>query len=192
MYSNPTGYPSVTTILRPYVDFTAINPKVLAAAADRGSRCHDVIADHLMDGWPSIDDDVRPYFDSFCIWAEQMIDEVIMVEDRLSDNIMRFTGQLDLVARLKGDTGYTMIDWKTSQVGHKAWRIQIAAYRHLAAINGIDTVRGMTVRLKRDGSGALVTEYPGKWKYDFSVFLGLLNAHNFFNPKPAEVDWDHL
>ena len=192
MYSNETGYPSATQVIRPYVDLSKINPKVLAVACDRGSRCHDAIADHLMDGFPGIDADVRPYFDSFLSWADQMIESVIMVEDRLSDPVMMFTGQLDLVARLKGDTGYTLIDWKTSQVGSKAWRLQIAAYRHLASVNGIDTIRGMTVRLKRDGSGALVTEYPANYKNDFSVFLGLLNAHNFFNPKPAEVDWDNL
>ncbi len=190
-YSNPTPYPSVTTVLRPFVDFSAVPPKVLAAAADRGSRCHSAIAEHLMDGFPVIDADVRPYFESFMVWADRMIESVIMVEDRMTDEVMRYTGQVDLIARLKGDSEYTMIDFKTSQVGMKAWQIQIAAYRHLAMTSGINTARGMTVRLKKDGSGAILTEYPPKCANDFNVFLGLLNAHYFFNPK-TDIDWENL
>jgi hypothetical protein len=180
MYSNPTPYPSVTTVLSPYTDFNAVPPPLLAAAADRGSRCHASIADHLMDDFPVIDADVRPYFASFLAWSDRMIESVVLVETRLTDETFGFTGQIDFVGRLHGDSCLTLLDWKTGQQESKTWRIQIAAYRHLATLAGLDIGRGMSVRLRRDGSAAIATEYPRMCAGDFGIFIGLLNAYKFF------------
>ena len=107
--------------------------------------------------------------------------------------IYNFSGQFDLICQLSGDPDgqYTLIDWKTAQSAQKTWPLQIAAYRYLAdTIGGIKTTRGMVVRLKRDGSGVILSEYPTSYHGHFSIFLGILNAHNFIAPK--SIDWEDI
>ena len=91
---------------------------------------------------------------------------------------------MDSILIMKGDAEPSLWDWKTSQAYQSWWRLQGAAYRNLAKVDrDIVTPRGGSVRLKKDGSGCLVDEWPQDYRKDFNTFLGLVNAHNFFNPK---------
>ena len=179
MYSNPTGLPSVTEIIEPYIDSQWFTDE----SRDRGNAVHSAAAAHLQGVFvPTLDPTHQPYFESFKRWSG-VIDEVVFVEERLVDERLGFCGKPDLIVRIKGDDGYSLPDLKTGQSKMKAWIIQSAAYRQLAKkAKGIDTIRGFPVRLKPDGSGALpVGDYARDYTRDFNIFIGLINSWRFFN-----------
>lgn len=111
-----------------------------------------------------------------------MIDTVILVETRLYDADLGFNGKPDLITILKGDKLPSLLDLKTGQAQQNWWVLQDSAYRHLAKKDkGIICYRGLSIRPKKDGSGCLIDEHPRDYKRAFNIFLGLLNAHRFFN-----------
>lgn len=109
-----------------------------------------------------------------------MVVEVILVEERLIDPRLKYCGKPDLIARLKANDNCSMIDFKTGQQELKSFPIQNAAYRMLAKANNYFTHNGLTIRLKPDGSGVLITEYPANCQKEWNVFVGLLNGYNYF------------
>ena len=179
-YFNPTPYPSVTTILRPYIDATWFTDE----ARGRGSAVHEACAAYLMGTFrPPLAPEHQPYFDSARRWINMAVDKVLLCEERLVDPVLRYCGKPDLICTLRGEPEAVLIDFKTSQAEYPAWKLQVAAYRKLAAgEKKIFTVRGLSVRLKSDGSGCLVKEYPANYERAFNIFQSLLNAHHYFYP----------
>jgi len=176
-YENKTGFPSVTDIISPYVDkrwFTAEH-------RERGSAVHACAAAHLLGLYvPKLKPDWQGYFDSFKRWADLVIDKVFIVEKRLSDKRLGYCGQPDTIVILRGDRYAVLPDWKSSQAYQSWWEIQVGAYRALAEANGYETYKGLSVRMKKDGSGCLVNEHKSNVRA-WNIFVGLLNAHKFFN-----------
>jgi len=171
--------PTVTQLIAPYVDSIWFLPE----HAERGQLVHAACLSHIQGLWvPPLLSEYQPYFDSFKKWADIAIDKVLLVEERLTDPVLGFSGRPDLICIIRGDEFPTLIDLKTSQAEQRSWAIQIAAYRHLALVDReINTVRGISVRLKADGGKAICMDYPKNYKNELNIFLGLLNAHRFFN-----------
>ena len=177
-YENKTGLPSVTEILSPYISKEWFTEE----SRLRGDAVHAACSAYLQGLFiPPLASEHQPYFDSAKRWIDCAVDRVILAEERLIDPVRGYCGKPDLIAVLHGDEYPVLVDFKTGQATAPAWRLQIAAYRKLAATDKkILTVRGISVRLKSDGSGALVTEYPKDYSVDFNIFTGLLNAHYYF------------
>jgi hypothetical protein len=97
------------------------------------------------------------------------------VDDRLG-----FCGQPDLIGSTKSRGLVGLIDFKTSISFEKWFRLQGAAYRHLAKVAGIETTWGGNLRLRPDGSMPLFDAWED-YQGDFNRFLGALNLHYFFN-----------
>jgi len=176
-YQNDTGLPSVTSIIKPYLNTDWFTDE----HAERGSMIHECCHLYLQGEWmlPELPLHYQGYFDSFKRWADSNIDKILMLETRLKDNDLRFCGQPDFIGTLKGSSKVVLLDWKTSQSHYKWHDVQGAAYKHLSRIDaGIEVDSSASVRLKKDGSGCLV-DYAKK--DCFNIFLGLLNAHYFFN-----------
>ncbi len=178
-YSNNTGLPSVTTILNPYIDtqwFTEEHTK-------RGSAVHAVCESHLKGLYViPLREDYQPYFDSFRRWVDLVVDSVVLIEERLIDKVRGYCGQPDAIFIFRGDSAPSLWDWKTSQSYQSWWALQGAAYRRLAETDrNIKTIRGGSVRLKKDGSGCLADPWPDDPTRHFNIFTGLLNAHRFFS-----------
>ena len=191
-YINNTGKPSVTQMFRAYIntDFFTDDGR------DRGNYIHAAAAAYLLGQFiPSIPDEWSGYFDSFRRWADLMVDEVVFCERRIVDHKLGFCGKPDAVVRLRGRFGLWLVDWKTSAGESKWWRLQTAAYRHLVehgdadrseAENGdlgperIPTAGGAAIRLKADGSTAVLHDYSDTYQRDWNVFLSVRNAYLFF------------
>jgi hypothetical protein len=183
-YTNDTGYPSVTQVLRPWVDTSWFT----AESRARGTAVHDAVAQYL-GGRPafmvSLQPNWRGYFNSARWWIDAHVADVLMAEVRLQDDQWRYCGQPDLVARLR-DGSIALVDWKTGAAAR--WhQLQIAGYRHLAKGAGVTTSRGMTIRLRDDGSAPLVDEHARNHEQDLNRLLGAVGLWWFFHPKRKEV-----
>jgi hypothetical protein len=188
-YSNPTGLVSVTEAFSPYISFDFVSQQVLAAACDRGSRVHDAVAQDLAGEFFAMDIDIAGYFAAYQQFALN-IDEIVVIEKRMQSDQYQYTGQVDLVCRMRGDSGLTMVDWKTSVAASKSWSLQVAAYAHLAEQEGIKIDRTIAVQLGREGNFK-VNEYRDLAK-NFNRFLSALTTYQFFNPKRVPINWDAL
>jgi len=172
--------PSVTQVIKPFIDTDWFKPE----HAERGTAVHAASTSYLLGLWvPPLRAEHQPYFDSFRRWADMTVDKVILAEERLVDLDLGFSGRPDLICVIKGDDKPSLPDIKTGQQYQKWWRIQAAAYRHLALkAKGIHIHRAFSVRTKSDGSGCLTTpEYPKNYAGDFNLFLGCLNMYRFLN-----------
>lgn len=180
-YKNETGLPSVTDILRPYINSQWFTDE----GRTRGDYVHAFAASYLTGlFFPAIPEEYQGYCESTKKWIDDCVIEVVLVEERLSDKRLGFCGKPDMIVRIKGDAGLSLPDLKTGQSLSKTWRLQSAAYRHLAAINGYPTTRGFPIRPKPDGSGVLpITDYARDYKAGMNIFQGLLNSYRYFNSK---------
>lgn len=178
-YENKTGLPSVTQILRPYVDTAWFTP----LAAERGTRVHAAIENHLRGEFVvPLPADWAGYFDSFCRWADAVQPEVVLIEERLTHPRLRYCGKIDLVARSRRSVGAVfVIDWKTSDAVPRAAIVQAAAYKELYdAQGGGRASDAVVVRLRVDGSRPLAENVGRDQGPAFNIFQGLINAHYFF------------
>ena len=172
---------SVTRALSPFSDFSRIRPDVLEAACLKGSQVHAIIASLLKGLWvPNIPENCQPYIDSFNLWLP-IVDEVVMVEETLTDKVRKYKGTPDAILRIKGDEGFTLVDWKSPVMESKSWRLQISAYRALAMQNGYLIHRTGALQLSPKGKVAKFREYSGTLVQDFATFLCCLSAYQFFN-----------
>lgn len=174
-------YPSVTTILKPWQDFSQIPEDVLNAACERGKRVHGACAALALKLFvPPMPEELQGYLASFRTWLNQAVAEVLSVEQRMVNEPFGFCGRPDMVVKIRGDENYSVCDLKTPVPLSKAWRLQIAAYRYLSEQTlNVSVPRALIVRLKKDGKPPIVTEYSPKLK-DFNVFLHALSAYRFF------------
>ena len=172
-YVNDTGLPSVTDILKPWIDTRWYRPEHLK----RGEASHDVMACHAL-GVPYLKQ-FNPlwqaYIDTGRRWFDKNIKEVILVEKRFV-SLEGFTGQQDLAAILK-DTRTAIVDWKTSQAEQKYWKFQEAGYWILDWEQRIEIDTRLAVRLRDDyKKGCLVNEYTDS-SYDLSKFRDAKNLY---------------
>jgi hypothetical protein len=178
-YVNDTPYPSVTQIIRPYINTEWFTEE----SAARGSAVHAACSAYVQGLFvPPLPAEWKGYFESFKKWSGNT-DKVLLAEERLIDPALRFCGKPDLIITHKSTSGNILVDLKTGAADAKWYALQNAAYRHLATKKEkpIPTHRGITLRLKSDGTGCLATEYKADFRREFNVFLGLINAHYFFN-----------
>jgi hypothetical protein len=181
-----SGFPSVTQVIQQvYRGFDHIPPDVLAAACARGDEVHRLCALYAKGLWI---DEVAPeyagYFQSFQKWFDKYVVAVHLVEERLTDEGLRFTGEPDFIFTLRGDSGKSLVDLKTPQVGTRAWRLQLSAYRHLAVNGGHEIIRVFALRPRPDGKLPTIPpkyEYTGTVLHDFEFFKSALNVWRFLN-----------
>ena len=173
--------PSVTQALQPFMDFSKVPPDVLQSAADRGSEVHSICACIAKKLWVvEVPDNCAGYVRSFQGWFGSMVEEVILAEERLYDHARRFHGMPDLICRIKGDSGLSLVDYKTGASVMPTWEVQVAAYRHLAILNGHPVNRILSLRLSKDGKPPKITESTRSMDYLFNVFVSALNCYRHF------------
>lgn len=130
---NKDQYPSVTTILSPFIDFSKIPPDILEYAKQRGTAVHLFAENHSLGLWqPLPDDDSGPYCEKFKMWFDENVEQVILVEKRLYSAKFQYQGKPDIYCRIK-NLGLTIVDYKNPVQVSKTWAAQVAAYFNLVA-----------------------------------------------------------
>ena len=129
-YKNNTGFPSVSDIIRPYINTKYFTDECRI----RGTAIHACCASYIQGLYiPKLIPMYQKYIDSFKIWADENIEDVILIEERLVDKDLGYCGQLDAVLRLKDHEKPCIVDWKTGKALQKSWILSIAAYAALEA-----------------------------------------------------------
>ena len=167
---------SVTEVLGKYFDWGSIPDQILAEACQRGHLVHTAAACHALGAWcKPLPDIYEDYLKSFKHWYDRHVTEAILVEQRFTDDVLGYTGQLDLVARLFNND-LVLVDIKTPLAESKSWKVQVAAYCNLAAENGCQVDYAMAVQPKRNGGAATCHTYH-KTEDDYAIFMCALTAH---------------
>jgi hypothetical protein len=161
-------YTRVTSILYPFSGLEKIDAEIVARAADRGTKVHK-ICEGIIQGFGEldVDDETRPYVESFKQWWEKG-QEVIAIEERFWDDELHITGQLDLI--IKTSEGLAIVDLKTSSKPSPTWEAQGSAYAYLAKKAGYDIQKIYFLHLLRTGKEARIYEYPIDDSFFFAIY----------------------
>ena len=137
------GYIRVTELLSPWKDLSAIPAYLLQEKAIIGTNVHEaIVADSL--GLPTKELTTREqkYFESYQKWNEMFKPEYCLREERLYDEELMLTGQLDAIVQFSANDAPTIIDYKcTASMSKKHWSIQLGWYYLLARKNRIPVKR---------------------------------------------------
>ena len=147
-YINKTGLPSVTNILKPWIDTRWFTKE----SCDRGSYAHDRVEFHLKrEFMVDYEEQWEVYFKSFQKF-EPRIKKVVLVEERLADEDLGYCGQPDLVF-IDEDGVLTLCDWKTAQGIMKYWPLQLGGYSMLLkSQKDIHVGKNIIVRLRNEAA----------------------------------------
>ncbi len=173
-------YPRVSDIMALYSNFDFIDEKVLLNAQERGAEVHSYCTAYAKKLW-AIDpeENLKGYVDSFKLWYDEHVEKLISAETRLYDDDLQFSGQYDMIVKLKGHEHLTLIDLKTSAAYQRDWPVKLAAYLHLLNLNGMNVFDAISIRLKKDGKKPCVKPF-----YDcnpfYRIFLGAITCYNYF------------
>lgn len=174
------NFPSTTQVLNPWMDWSKIPPGNLQYAADRGVRVHELCTCYARSEFTiQQDPDCVPYLESFVKWYDLMVEDTILAEERFVDPVWLYSGQLDLLARLK-DGRLCLCDIKTPLISQKSWRVQCASYWNLCKVNGHHPDCGGSLQLSPKGAMAKFTYYE-ETAADFNQFLQDLQSYRFYN-----------
>lgn len=182
-------HPSVTRALGRYVDLQHIPPERLQLATARGTKIHDYIFMDLAELWvpPAlITPEIKGYWNSYLIFKNEMIEETHLIEEQLICTCYGYTGILDWCGKLRGESGLTIIDWKSPVTEGKTWRSQVAAYWHLAAEHAepplpLPIERCGSLMLSPRGSTPSFREYTEFQPDYFNDYLLALGAYRAFS-----------
>lgn len=175
----------ISTVGKHWLNFDNVPPDKLEFACQRGSDFHRLAALHAQNLWiDEIPESCAGFFRSFVGWYANFVEETNLVEQTLVHSPLGFQGTPDAIVKIRGDSGYTMIDWKTPLALSKSWRLQLAAYRELAWVNGFPGVRSLdrvaSLQPRVDGGLAKFTEYTRSLTEDWNMFRSMLNVFKFF------------
>lgn len=176
-YINNTGLPSVTDILKRYINVDWFTQE----AAERGTAVHEACHAHLTGGHSApLPPDWQSYFISFQKWCELARPQVEVAEQRLIDPGFLYCGQPDFIGKTIFREGRGLIDYKTSILFERWHRLQGAAYRRLAEVSSLETQWGAILRLRQNGTPAIMDYLPDNYLMDFNRFLMVLSLYDFF------------
>lgn len=171
------NYTRVTSVLYPFSGLDKLDSDVVARAAERGTKVHKICEGIISGlGELGVDDQTRPYVESFKKWWAQG-HEVVMMEQRFWDDELQVTGQVDLI--IKTPDGLAIVDLKTSSQPSKTWRAQGSAYAYLARKAKHDIQNVYFLHLSKYGKEPKIYEYP----VDDSFFLDVYRVWLHFFQK---------
>lgn len=174
-------YTRVTTPLNRYSGLENIPINILSYAADRGTRVHqycEMYANQMLFG--EIDPDCFEYVQAFVTWFDENVLDVISTETRYFHEDLKIQGQIDMIAKVKGMDGLTVIDIKTSSKYCKTWPLQTAAYQSLCWANKLETKDKLIIQLCKDGSSKSFPFLLQDHCKDMSLYVGILEAYRYF------------
>jgi len=154
-------YIRVTELLKPFTKFDQIPTTILQAKAEIGTNVHEAIVNSNL-GLPlcPLTEREHKYLDSYLKWEELMEPTFLSSEQRLYDEDLMMTGQVDAIVSFPGRQEGRIIDFKTSlNANESSWCIQLGWYYLLCKKNSIQVNRNAFIVQLKD-TGAPAKSYP--------------------------------
>lgn len=187
------NYPRVSDIIgvQTAPSMRMIPIDVMANACLRGTTVHNYCTTYAKGLFvPEIEEEYIPYFEAFKGWYDANVAQLIGAAERLYCDPLQYSGEYDLVVKLKSSEELALVDIKTSANVSKSWPVQLAAYEFLLSSNDIKTRIFYNLHLKR-GNGKVKANVV-QYSYDdinqdgWKVFSTCLECYNYFNRKEKE------
>jgi hypothetical protein len=165
--------PSVTTILKPLVDYSMIHPERLKAASELGSMVHLTTelydTDQLDEG--DLDPILKPYLDGWKLFRHEVGFVPDTVEKRMYHPTFGYCGTSDRTGVIRGTKA--VLDIKKMMVLGPVIGPQLAAYKEMHNLEGAGIVKRYALGLRPDGSYRL-QEFTDPT--DLPCFMSLLTV----------------
>lgn len=162
------NYTRVTNVLYRFSGLERIDPEIVAHAAERGTKVHKICEGIVQGlGELGVDEETRPYVESFKQWWQKGWD-VVMIEKRFWCDKLQLTGQVDFIIRTPD--GLAIVDMKTSSKPSDTWPAQGSAYAYLAKEAGHDIKKIFFLHLLKSGREAKTYEYPVDDSFFFAIY----------------------
>lgn len=178
-------YPSVTSVLSAdegkeqglQVWRDRVGPeeasRVSRHAAYQGGAAHTLVEDHILGHSRTIKiaPHIRAHAKRLCVVADRYIDDIRIVEGRMSSDVLRVAGTADLIAHFDGVL--SVIDWKTSRRKKKrdwitGYFIQESAYAQMFyELTGIRVHQLVTVVSTDCGNTQVFKVNTSRWLPEF-------------------------
>lgn len=197
-------YPRVSEIISKQnsAEMRGISLEILANAALRGIAVHNHCIAFVKGLWSAeIEEEYKPYVEAFTDWYSNNVGECLFAGIRLYDDSKRFTGEYDLIVRLKETNQVVLVDIKATAAISKTWPVQLAAYNHLCEVNSYPKIDAFyNVHLKKMKSPvyekkgeekvlvsppkvkAVAVEHKDITRY-WNIFSSALSCYDFFDRK---------
>lgn len=121
--------PSVTRIIKPLYDFSAVHPELLQRAADYGTALHKACELYLVNDLDeeSLDENLKRPLEAFQKWASvELNGEEFVCEKKMFHPRLKYAGTTDIIIN-----GQAVIDIKSRPFSEKTDPLQLVAYEHL-------------------------------------------------------------
>ena len=177
--------PSVTQIMSvaPNMDYAAISPFVLQAAAERGTAVHAAVEMYVRYGVDECEDEYRAYMDAFRLWWDSTKPRFLAAELPLARETDAcelygpYAGTLDLLVSI--DDHITLVDIKcTSKIYKEKYAVQLEAYTKMLEEYGVPVHRKIVLQLQKTGKFKTF-EPPAKDDYSWDVFRAMRIVKEF-------------
>lgn len=172
--------PSVTQILKPLYDFSAVPADVLERKRQIGTAVHKAIELDLLDDLDpdSLAPEVAPYFAAWVRFKTEFRPESQGGGSEVRVHTASYAGTVDLITGRVGHSDTWVIDYKTSAQVGPVVALQTAAYAHAAHEMGVvpHGPKRATLHLLPTGLYKLIEH---KDRNDIRVFQSLLIVHQW-------------
>lgn len=168
--------PSVTTVISPLIDYSMVKPEVLERARQKGTAVHRMVALDCADDLDeeSLSDELKPFLVAWRAFRKHTGFEPLTSEKQMAHPLMMFAGTSDLTGIISGR--HSVVDVKTMLVLGPVTGIQLAAYKTLHNLEGVEILDRYALGLRATGGYKVV---PYLDPYDWNVFVALLTLYNW-------------
>jgi len=160
--------------------FDGVKPRLLIQAMEEGRQTHKACLGWVKGLYFPVPKEIEASVEGFKLWYGNAIEEVLCVEEELKDKTLGLVGHVDLIARIKGEELFSVIDLKRSTVD---WicGLQLGAYEYMAEKKYRRKFGPRyALRIGKDGKTRMV---PFNDPNDWPVFLGIYSAYNHSRKK---------
>jgi len=172
---------TVTQVLGPFTKYDDVPGYIIEPAQLRGTTVHRACFNYARKKYNApmpLEYELR--LRSFKEWFDIMVEKVILIEPELRDKKMQLVGHPDFILKVKAFSKLSIVDVKPPTGGGRIWVAQVAAYEHLALVNGFETENNGYLRLNPHGKTPIFEPCP-KDKNGFNGFYAALQAFRYFN-----------
>jgi hypothetical protein len=169
----------VTDVLAMFTKMHEIDPDVLQNAANRGTAVHHALDGYIYGDLPMYVEE--PEWEGYLKSAEAWVDARTFIANpgRFWDNTRMLTGSPDAFY-VNDEDEIVLVDFKTSAVESKTWKLQGSAYAFMARKHfDMDVKRIEFIRLQKNGNPCKVHSYVE----DFDMFEKCLDVFRYFTAK---------